>query len=79
MTSPKFDDWIADAINDAQQQGQNITIEKIDLSQTPHIHASRFNGMWAYGSHLRVEEKDIGKENCDCVEFHHDTEKKFYV
>jgi hypothetical protein len=38
--------------------------------------------MWAYGSHLRVEEKDKGKENCDCivsVEFHHDTEKKLYV
>jgi hypothetical protein len=35
--------------------------------------------MWAYGSHLRVEEKDKGKENCDCivsVEFHHDTENK---
>lgn len=38
--------------------------------------------MWAYGSHLRVEEKDKGKEICDCivsVEFHHDIEKKLYV
>jgi len=38
--------------------------------------------MWAYGSHLRVEEKDKGKANCDCivsVEFHHDTKKNFYV
>ena len=38
--------------------------------------------MWAYGIHLRVEEKDVGKANCDCVvsaEFHHDTEKNFYV
>jgi hypothetical protein len=38
--------------------------------------------MWAYGSHLRVEEKDTGKENCDfiiSVEFHHDTKKKLYL
>ena len=38
--------------------------------------------MWAYGSHLRVEEKDTSKENCDCivsVEFHHDTENKLYL
>ena len=38
--------------------------------------------MWVYGSHLRVEEKDRGKENCDCivsVEFHHDTGKKLYI
>ena len=42
----------------------------------------RFGGMWAYGNHLRVEEKDKGKINCDCVvsaDFFHDTEKKFYV
>jgi transcription termination factor Rho len=41
-----------------------------------------FSGMWAYGSHLRVEEKDKGKENCDCVvstKFLHETKKKFYV
>ena len=31
-TFPKFDDWIADAINDARKQGQVITIEKIDIS-----------------------------------------------
>ena len=38
--------------------------------------------MWAYGSHLRVEEKDKGRENCDCivsVEFHHNTKKKLYL
>ena len=36
----------------------------------------------AYGSHLRVEEKEKGKGNCDCivsVEFHHDIQKKIYV
>lgn len=41
-----------------------------------------FSGMWAYGSHLRVEEKDKGNTNCDCVvgvEFLHENEKKFYV
>ena len=79
---PKFDDWIVDAINYAQQQGQYIMIDEIDLSRPPHIYSSRFSGMWAYGSHLRVEENDIGKENCDCVvsvEFHHDTEKNFYI
>jgi hypothetical protein len=78
----KFDHWIVDAIIDAQQEGQDITIEEIELSQPPHISATYFSGMWAYGSHLRVEEKDTGKENCDCivnVEFHHDTEKKIYV
>ena len=50
----------------------------MDLSQPPHIYAYRFSGMWSYGSHLRVEEKDTGKENCDCVvsvEFHHETER----
>ena len=31
-TFPKFDDWIVDAINDGQKQGQDITIEEIDLS-----------------------------------------------
>ena len=29
---PKFDDWIVDAISDAQQEGQDIMIEEIDLS-----------------------------------------------
>ena len=54
----------------------------MDLSRPPHIYAYHFSGMWAYGSHLRVEEKDIGKVNCYCVvsaEFHHDTGKNFYV
>jgi hypothetical protein len=38
--------------------------------------------MWAYGSHLRVEEKNKGRENCDCnvnLEFHHQTKMEFYV
>ena len=38
--------------------------------------------MWAYNNHLKVEERDKGKANCDCtisVEFHHDAEKNFYV
>ena len=38
--------------------------------------------MWAYGSHLRVEEKDTRKENCDfivSVESHRETENKIYV
>ena len=37
--------------------------------------------MWAYGSHLRVEENDTGKVNCHfvvSVEFHHNTKNKFY-
>jgi len=79
---PKFDDWIVDAISDAQQEGQDITLEEIELSRPPNIIASSFSGMWAYGSHLRVEEKDRGKENCDCIvsaEFHHGTEKKLYI
>ena len=79
---PKFDDWIADTINYAQQQGQDLMIEEVDLSRPPHIYAYHFSGMWAYASHLRVEENDTGKVNCDCVlsvEFHHDTEKNFYV
>ena len=29
---PKFDDWIVDAITDARQEGQDITIEEIELS-----------------------------------------------
>ena len=55
---------------------------KIELSRPPNIIATSFSGVWAYGRHLRVEEKDTKKENCDCivsVEFHHDTEKKLYV
>ena len=56
--SPKFHDWIVDAINDAQQEGQYIMIKEIDLSQSPHIWDSLFNGMWAYGIHLRMEYKD---------------------
>ena len=71
---PKFYCCIVDATSDAQQEGHNITIEEIELSWPPNIIASLFNGMWAYGSHLRVEEKDRGKENCDCIvssEFHH--------
>ena len=54
----------------------------MNLSRPPHIYAYRFSGMWAYGSHLRVEEKDTGKVNCDCVvsaEFYHNTGKNFYV
>ena len=42
----------------------------------------KFSGMWAYVNRLRLEEKDKGKEKCDCVvsaEFIHETEKKFYV
>ena len=81
-TFPKFDDWISDAINYAHQQVQDLTIEEMNLSRPPHIYAYRFSGMWAYGSHLRVEEKDAGNTNCDCVvsvEFHHDTERNFYV
>ena len=38
--------------------------------------------MWAYGSHLRVEGKNKGKGNWECVvsvEFLHETDKKFYV
>ena len=67
LNFPKFHDWIADAINYAQQQCQDLTIEEMYLSQTPHIYDYHFSGMWAYGSHLRVEEKDTGKINCDCV------------
>ena len=73
---PKFDDWIVDEISDAQKEGQEIMTEEIDLSRPPHIWIYHFSGMWAYGSHFRVEERDTGKENCDCivsVEFHHDT------
>ena len=29
---PKFDDWIVDANTDARQEGQDITIEEIELS-----------------------------------------------
>jgi transcription termination factor Rho len=79
---PKFEEWIFNAINDAKEEGQYITTEESELSQSPHIWAIRFSGMWAYGSHLRVEEKDKGKTNCDCVvsaEFLHEIEKKFYV
>ena len=57
-------------------------MEESEISQLPHIWAMNFSGMWAYGSHLRVEEKDKGKGNCDCivsVEFRHEIEKKFYV
>ena len=78
----KFDDWIVDAINYSQQQGQDLMIEEMDLSRPPHIYDYHFSGMWDYGSHLRVEDKDTGKEICDCVvsdEFHHDIENKFYV
>lgn len=35
-----------------------------------------------YGTHARVEERDTGKENCDCivgVQFNHKTEKSLYV
>ena len=48
-----------------------ITIEEIDISQPPHIYASHFSGMWAYGSHLRLEGKDTRKANCDCVSSRH--------
>ena len=79
---PKFDDWIVDAINDARQEGQDMTKEEIQLSQPPSIWAYSFSGMWAYGTHLRVEERDTRNANCDCivsVEFHHNTEKNLYV
>ena len=71
---PKDEEWNTDAICDAEQQGKDLTTQEIDISQSPHLWASRFSGMWAYGSHLRVEEKDKGKGNCDfvvSVEFHH--------
>jgi hypothetical protein len=28
---PKFDDWIVDAINDAQQEGQDIMMRKLSF------------------------------------------------
>ena len=28
---PKFDDWIVDAISDAQQEGRDVRIEEIEL------------------------------------------------
>ena len=40
LNCPKFDDWIADAINYAQQQGQYLTIEEMDLSRPPYICSS---------------------------------------
>ena len=46
-TFTKFDDWIVDAINYAQQQGQDLMIEEIDISQPTHIYSSHFSGMWA--------------------------------
>ena len=58
LNFPKFDDWIVDAINYVQQQGQDLMIEEMDLSRPPHIYAYRLSGTWTYGSHLRVEEKD---------------------
>ena len=61
-TFPKFDDWIADAINYAKQQGQDITIEELDLSLHPHIYASPLSWMRAYVSHLRVEENDTERQ-----------------
>ena len=79
---PKFEELIANAISDAKEEGQDITTKESELSQLPHLWAMHFSGMWAYGSHLRVEEKDKGKINCDCVvsvEFLHEIEKKFYV
>ena len=79
---PKFVEWIANAINDAKEEGEDIPTEESELSQSPHMWATRFGGMWAYGNHLRVEEKDKGKKNCDCVvsaKFLHEIEKKFYV
>ena len=42
---PKFDDWIVDAISDAQQEGNDIMIEEIYLSWPPNIIASSFSGM----------------------------------
>lgn len=79
---PNFEEWIANAINDAKEEGEDIKIEETKLSKSPHIWAMQFGGMWAYDSHLRVEEKDKGKINCDCVvyaEFFLDTGNKFYV
>ena len=60
----------------------DLTIKEIEISRPPNIIATSFSGMWAYGSHLRVEENDTRKENWDCIvsaEFHHVTEKKIYV
>jgi hypothetical protein len=79
---PKSEEWIANLVNDAKEEGQDITVQESELSQLPHIWDMKFSGMWAYGIHLRVEEKDKGKANCDCVvsvEFLHETENKFYV
>lgn len=73
-------DWIVDAINDAKQEAQDIVIEEIELSLPPSIWVSSFSGMWAYGIHLRLEESNTSKENCDCIvsaKFNHDTEKNF--
>ena len=41
---PKFDDWIVDAINDARQEGQDMTKEEIELSLPPSISTSSFSG-----------------------------------
>lgn len=79
---PNFEEWIANIINDEKEEGKDITTKESELSQSPHIWATWFGGMWAYGSHLRVEEKDKEKIYCDCVvsaEFFHDIEKKVYV
>jgi aryl-phospho-beta-D-glucosidase BglC (GH1 family) len=79
---PKFEEWITNAVSDAKEEGQDETIDESELSKSTHIWAMHFSGMWAYDSDLRVQEKDKGKKNYDCVvsaEFIHGTEKKFYV
>jgi len=41
---PKFEEWIANAVNDAEE-GQDITVEESELSQFPHVWAMQFSGM----------------------------------
>jgi len=45
----KFDDWIVDAITDAQKEGRYITIAEIELSRPPNISSTYFRwdvGLW---------------------------------
>ena len=44
---PKFEEWIANAVDDAKEEGQDITMEESELSQSPHLWGMCFSGIWA--------------------------------
>ncbi|KAG0594767.1 hypothetical protein M758_UG107600 [Ceratodon purpureus] len=57
---PPFSDWLDTRVDRMRAAGENVSAELQHLAQLPLPIVSEHRGMWAYGSHFRVEDKVYG-------------------